>query len=61
MNKHLQVHVQLEYLRKPGHGSVFIGYAPDSQNVSELVVAEGLDTALRHNDIIDLSNVSITQ
>lgn len=49
MNKHLQVHVQLEYLRK------------HSQNVSELVVAEGLDTALRHNDIIDLSNVSITQ
>ncbi|CAB4288060.1 unnamed protein product [Prunus armeniaca] len=31
-------------------------YALGSRNVSELVVAEGLDTALRHNDIIDLSN-----
>ncbi|KAL6274294.1 hypothetical protein ACE6H2_024986 [Prunus campanulata] len=53
-----QVHVQLEYSRKPGYGSVFIGYALDSQNVSELVVSEGLDTALRHNDIIDLSNAT---
>ncbi|KAL6274295.1 hypothetical protein ACE6H2_024987 [Prunus campanulata] len=51
-----QVHVQLEYSRKPRYGSVFLGSALDSRNVSELVVAEGLDTVLGRNDIGVASN-----
>ncbi|KAL6274302.1 hypothetical protein ACE6H2_024994 [Prunus campanulata] len=58
-----QVRVELEYSRIPSpksrikyyHGSVFLvndhGDAHDSQNVSELVVAEGLGTVCRQKDI----------
>ncbi|KAI5319976.1 hypothetical protein L3X38_039684 [Prunus dulcis] len=47
-----QVHVQLEYSRKSRYGSVFLGSALDSRNVSELVV----DTVLGRNDIEVTSN-----
>ncbi|KAH0970883.1 hypothetical protein GBA52_023039 [Prunus armeniaca] len=59
-----QVHVELEYSRKHDienikayhHGSVFLVTALDGQNVSELVVAEGLATVLKRDDIEVVSN-----
>ncbi|CAB4288062.1 unnamed protein product [Prunus armeniaca] len=59
-----QVHVELEYSRKHDieniktyhHGSVFLVTALDGQNVSELVVAEGLATVLKRDDVEVVSN-----
>lgn len=60
----MQVHVELEYSRKHGienmktyhHISFFLLPALDSQNVYELLVAEGLATVLKRDDIEVVSN-----